>query len=373
MSFREHLGWHVPQEPWKVHEGTVLNRYGATDLYVGVEAERIYLLWREIEEMDRSVLDLPTGDPIHTQKTNESDTPLPDQEKEYVQVAFHPDLKESISGYADQYGVNQGVLLGYILREYYETDGWGYSIEAVGSPTPDSEGRVDEIPTSRREKKDLICERISATTNPDGNLHVDTLHETIGEIAGETVVDDYLPDILDRLGFVHHPYTNLLFIHESRLEDLGVSPTAPSIERKPYSALNRQEKIKGIKETLKCTGAGMTVSEIHTELFDGNGSDSHIRQLVHAVAEANSFVYRETPGGSKVLRAVGVSRSASPDPESEPEVEAEVESAPFEDVDRQRRETVESEAAAEMDALMNAAATLDGEQAATDGGADQPE
>lgn len=227
---------------------------------------------------------------------------------------MHPEVKERLKIAASEYDENPGVLLGYILREYYETNGWGYSIEAVGQDTASAPGVVEDKPeepnpTSRREKKELICERVEP--DPNGTIRGGDLRDLIGEIAGETVVDDYLPSILDRLAYVHHPKIYGLYIPQDDLTDYGLTTDDPAIDRKPYEALDRSEKIEGMKEKLRRGNVGLSVRQIHEQVFDGNGSTSHIRQLVHTVAESDGFAYRKTPGGKKVLRWVGSSAPAA--------------------------------------------------------------
>lgn len=145
-----------------------------------------------------------------------------------MQVRFHPDIADRLRGYAKKYDVNNGVLLGYILREYYETDGWGYSIEAVGSDSVE-----DRTPTTRSEKLTSICEQIDTSGN--GDLLATDVREVIADVAGPTVVDGangYLSDVLDRLGYVYHPHVAHLFVPEDLVEEnFRISPDAPAYQR----------------------------------------------------------------------------------------------------------------------------------------------
>lgn len=372
MSFRKHLGWCVPQESWAVHKQTVSDRYGVTDLYAGIEAERIVLLWFEIEETDPSDLDLPTGTPAHTQKKKNSGTPLSEQEKEYVQVRFHPEIKERLSIAASEYDVNQGVLLGYVLREYYETDGWGRSIEAVGSDPSEPES-TKEIPYGESEKADWIAEQIE----PTDEILADDIREVIEEAGAASRVSHYLPLVLDRLGYVHHPNVEGIHIPQEALDErFGVSPTDPAFYRKPWSALSRSERIEGLEMELEDLGQPRTVSQIHDEIFGGEGSRNYIRDLANTVADSDGYEYKTSVGGTKRLRHIGSrsrshSRSRSdPEGESEPEPEQEPTANDSEQEQERNRKEIETEAADEMAALMNASPETDGGIAATDGGED---
>lgn len=311
MPVRDHLEWNVPRSPWERHERRVLDRIGFTDLYAGIEAERIARLWLELEDTGATPRAGHTGTPLHTQKKKESDTPLADQEKTKVQARFLPDIKERLKIAASEYEENPGVLLGYILREYYETGGWGYSIEAVDSPTSTIQEDEEPVPYHVENKKDYICERVEP--DPNGTIHADDLRGLIAEVAGGSRVDDYLPDILDRLDYVHHPHIYGLYIPLDDLADYGLTIDDPAIDRKPYEALTRSEKIEGIKERLRSNGASMTVGRIHAGIFDGKGSTSHMRDLVSEISESDGFAYRSTPGGTKVLRyAPGKGNTTAP-------------------------------------------------------------
>lgn len=353
MPSRPQLKWNVPAGPWEVHERAVLEEHGYKDLYAGVEAERIVRLWFRFEEDGASPRPGHAGTPPHTQKTNGSSVPLEDQEKIIVGVRFHPGLKERLTDVADQYDVYPGVMLAYILREYYETDGWGYAPEAVGS---DLTSTADTEPSSRRERLTVICDRLYTAEN--GELLAEDIREVIADVAGPTVVDGpngYLSDVLDRIGYVHHPHVDHIYIAEEvRADQYGVSPDDPAIDRKPFSQLSRAEKIEGIEDYVSRSRRGFAVSKVHAEIFDGEGSTTHVRDLVHTVAEKDGFKYSTTISGSKkVLKGSRPSESEEQEDEDK--------------TDDETRPELEDEADAQMDALMNA------KSARTDGGQDEPE
>lgn len=364
MSVRVQLKWLVPRPSWELLERNALDKKGSLTLYAGIEVEQIADLWLAIEETDGSTLDLPTRDPPHTQKTNATDTPLSEEEKVEVHAGIHQDTKERLRLAADEYDVNPGVLLGYIIREYYETDGWGYSVEAVGTdPTP----TADTTPTSRCERLKVICDRLDTAENDD--LLADDVQEVIANVAGPSVVDGsngYLSDVLDRIGYVHHPDADHLYMSAERREELfGITPSDPPVERKPWSALDKSERVESIKDYLARTGKGMQVSAIHTEIFDGNGSMSYMRNLAQEVAASEPFDFRKTPGGKKILRCTGEYAPVHASPAADDQdKQADQEDEDETDGDRER---LEDETDAQMDALMNA------QPARTDGGQDEPE
>lgn len=361
MAVGDPLNWAVPKSSWERVESRIQGRYGRTRGYAGFELTRIADHWLLVEEIDDDVLNLPQSDSPHTQKTNDSRTRLEDEEKVTVSHRVHPDTKEQLSIAADQFDVNQGVLLGYVIREYYETDGWDYSLETLeeisngARPEPEPERRE---PTSRREKLDVICEQLAGSDD----LLESEIADVITEIAGQSVVHGthgYFDDVLDRLGYVHHPNADGIFIRESRLaERFDLSPADPAYDRKPYEALTKSERVEGLKLALQRAGYGMTVSTIHTDVFNGKGSKSYMRNLADEVADADGFEFRKTPGGKRILKWFGPSPEQS-DTHSASESD-EVDSNDEQDT----RDKIQEEAEENMTALMHA-------QAATDGGSDQ--
>lgn len=311
MTFREQLKWNVPRSPWEHHEQRTLDRYGTKRLYVGIEAERIARLWLTFEETDATPRAGHTGAALKKSKRT-SETPLAEQEKIEVHRDFHWETKERLGVHAKRYDVNQGVLLGYILREYYETDGWGYGIEAIESDrrgVPD-EDEEPEIPYYESDKIEWIAQRVEPDAN--GRIHGENIRELIEEVGAASRTAFYRSAVLDRLGYVHHPEDYGLYISpEKRWGEFGIGEDDPAIERKPYEALTRDEKIEGIKTVLQRKGGVLSANEIHGQLFDGNGSVTHMRNLAQDVANAPGFTYRSTSGGTKVLRAIGPGAKAN--------------------------------------------------------------
>lgn len=312
MTFRGQLKWNVPRSPWEQHEKRILNKFGTKHLYAGFEAERIARLWLCLEDTGTAPRAGHTGTPLQTKKKKDSDTPLSEQEKIEVHRGFHPETKERLSIYASRYDVNEGVLLGYILREYYETDGWGYGIEAVGSDRKGAadENAAEEIPYHESDKKNWICDQLEP--DPNGTIHGDDICELIRMAGAESRIDHYLPDVLDRIDYIHHPKVYGLYIPRDQLAEYSLTSDDPAIYRKPYEALDRTEKIDGLKDALQGMDGGMSAGQIHEELFDGNGSMNHIRDLVNTVKESPGFTYRKTPSGkTKILRYHKPSRSTA--------------------------------------------------------------
>lgn len=325
MGIGEPLNWSVPASSWERLESRIEDRYGRTRGYAGFELTKIADHWLLVEEIDDELLDLSNSATPHTQKTNESETPLENEEKVTVSHRIHPETKEQLSIAASRYDVNHGVLLGYIIREYYETDGWGYSLEALediangARPEPEA---TERAPQTRAEKLDVICDRVSALEREE--IRYDEIAEVITDVAGSTVVDGkngYLSDVLDRLDYVQHPRIEDFYCTIDRLEQQwDLTPDDPACDRKPVSTLTKQERIQAIKLHILRTGRGVTKKDIQTDVLDGEGSATYVRNLIDEIASTSGFDYSNTLGGQKVLTASHETRKAYRESVAEGEV-----------------------------------------------------
>lgn len=92
-----------------------------------------------------------------------------------------------------------------------------------------------EIPYRVSDKKDYICDHIEPDAN--GTIHREDLEALIERVAGGSRIDDYLPDVLDRLGHVHHPDVYGLYIPTGRCGRITGSATTT-----PRSIANRTKR-----------------------------------------------------------------------------------------------------------------------------------
>lgn len=362
MTFTTGLDWLVPAKEWERYCDHILDKWGDTTLYTGTEANhamRQYMDIDEFAEVEKEISDaLQTGRTTHTEKTNATTTPLSEQEKCRVQVAVHPPTKEAFSSFARSNGENPGVMFAYAIREYRSGGRLGRITEKLDQQDDQEQERN---PTTPAEKCEVIYDRIRDTIGLDGNIPEETLVETIGDVAGSSqpTIDKYLPDVLDALGLVYHPENADLYVHESRLEEMGVDPHAPPIDRKPAGVLNRDERIQGIKIELSRAKTAMSTSEIQSSVLDGAYSISHVRDLANEIANQDEFGFRNTAGGKKIL---GKSGSSTHQTRIQTSSQSTGSDHTQQD-DSDEREEITSDTAAEMDALMNA-------DVATDGGED---
>ncbi|ELY41162.1 hypothetical protein C497_01952 [Halalkalicoccus jeotgali B3] len=360
-------------------------KWGDIALYGGIiasQAMRQYMDIDEFAEVEKEISDtLQTGGPSEIEKTNATTTPLSEQEKCRVRVGVHPPTKEAFSSFARSNGENPGVMFAYAIREYREGGRLGRIAEKLEQQDDyEQEQEQERNPTTPAEKHEVICDRIRGTVGLDRNISEETLIEAIEDVAGSSqpTIDKYLPDVLDDLELVYHPDDADLYIHESRLEEVGarvgldIDPHSPPIDRKPAAVLDRDERIQGIKIALHRNARAMSVSEIQSSVLDGAWSWDHADELATEIANQDGFGFRDTKSKKKILgKSGGSSRQTRSQSSSQ---SSEIDStgsdhAQQDDHDQEgqddndERETITSDAAAEMDALMNA-------EVATDGGED---
>ncbi|KYH23906.1 hypothetical protein HAPAU_39850 [Halalkalicoccus paucihalophilus] len=112
----------------------------------------------------------------------------------------------------------------------------------------------------------------------------------------------------------------------------------------------------------------MSASEIQSSVLDGAYSTSHVGDLTHEIANQDGFRFRNTAGGKKIL---GESEGSTPQPRIQTasrstdsdHAQQDDQIRDQEQDDSDERVKITSDAAAEMDALINA-------EVATDGGKD---
>lgn len=104
---------------------------------------------------------------------------------------------------------------------------------------------------------------------------------------------------------MYHPENADLYIHESRLEEMGVDPHVPPIDRKPAAVLDRNERVQGIKIELFRARTAMSASKIQSSVLDGAYSISHVRDLTNEIDNQDGFGFRNTTGGKKILGKSG--------------------------------------------------------------------
>jgi hypothetical protein len=226
-----------------------------------------------------------------------------------VSCRVDPGLKARFAEYvkSDRHPADDtlGVALARALREYREGGRAQRCREKLERITDDAEALLKEVAgegdLSKPERQTIaICEQLGRPFSRGD------LTDAIECVAGGSppTIRDYTDRVLNRLDVVHHPENSDLFIPEEKArEEHGVDPDAPAVDRKPYDALSREEKIRGVQIELvrqAVSNGGkrrQDAATIQRDFFDGGApSDGHVRDLMRDAADADGFWIAERDG-----------------------------------------------------------------------------
>lgn len=175
-------------------------------------------------------------------------------------------------------------------------------------------------------------------------------HCTTAEEATDPTHRKYLDWVMDEFNLVENPDNDALFIAESK------APDGPAADHKAFGDLSQDEAVEGIQVILARSAqsstngkASVTSTVVREQYYDNDPSPGHTTQLIRRAAEGPGFTIKKR-NGELVLRVDldGVAPGV---------LETVANSTGSEGGD----ESVEDQASADMDALVNA-------QIATDGG-----
>jgi len=168
--------------------------------------------------------------------------------------------------------------------------------------------------------------------------------------------------VLDRLECVEHPNNPELYVPEDTAREMAEGtdapgPDAPAVERKPYPKLAREEKVHGVRVAAARRAARndgraqLDAAAMRTEVFDGEPSEGHARDLMRVAGQADGFEFGKHYGKDRLrcdLDAVA---------DRDVRADAGLTETDTEDADEQGdRDDVEEE----MEALANATPAADG-------------
>jgi hypothetical protein len=149
---------------------------------------------------------------------------------------------------------------------------------------------------SREKRRVAICHLLG------DQFTRDELDETIATVAGDSdpTLRDYREKILDRLDYTEHPANPDLLVPESEAREIASetaspSPDAPPIDRKDYADLTRAEKARGLRIALAREATRndgryrFDAEEVRRDVFDGQPSEGHARNLIDLAGDAEGF------------------------------------------------------------------------------------
>ena len=145
----------------------------------------------------------------------------------------------------------------------------------------------------------MICDRLGRQFTRE------ELNDAVEAVAGgsDPTVEEYTERVLNRRGAVPHPENLDRFVPEEDARDHGVDPDAPAVDREPYGALSRTERVRGVRIELarRATSNGgkrrVDATTIQRDFFDGGEpSDGHVRTPMRDAADADGFKTAERDG-----------------------------------------------------------------------------
>lgn len=285
------------------------------------------------------------------------------------------ELKEEFAIYVDENSEwGYGEALGRAMNAYRDggreqrladqLDAMTVAVEAVDVDAQDtdqgteSDDESESRPYSKEEKLEEIRRDLAEANRKDSAEEIQQLprkqivqaihrycSQEPDEPASDRTVNNYLGRIKEELELTDDPQNDVLLIKDDGMD-------GPAFEYKDFANLSTEERVEAVRVKLlqkadSGRGGQVSAADIQTEFFGGEPSDSVAHDLRNRAAEAEGFAVRTARDGVKTVRV------------NIPEVSDEslLDAAGL--VDHQ---ATEAEAAAEMDALMNA------QQVRTDGG-----
>lgn len=308
MTNRRDLDWFVPSDEWDRFLRYVESEYGETDGNVSREVERAIREWLDSDEfasveekVDRLVQAAGRTPSNLGEKKQTVDHPGGEEtERVYAYVA--EDLKEAFAVDARNAGEQPGTYLARALRAR-RNGGRSRRVEKkLGRILDDAEALLSEVDPDgdgmplRERRTVAICQRLGRQFTRD------ELDEAIAAVAGDSdpTLRTYREKVLDRLDNTTHPANADLFIPEDEARAIASgtdrpSPDAPAIDRKDYADLSRSEKGRGLRIALAREATRndgryrFDAEEIRRDVFDGQPSEGHARDLMDLAADAEGF------------------------------------------------------------------------------------
>lgn len=183
-------------------------------------------------------------------------------------------------------------------------------LERVADDAEDllAELNPDEDGLGIRERRTVaICNRLGEQFSRDD------LEDAIGAVAGSSdpTIQDYTDRVLERRGCVPHPNNPDLLVPESTARDIArdndiPGPDAPAYYWRSYGSLSRDEKVRGLRvelarRALSNNGRSQAdAATIRQDLFDGQPSEGHTRDLMDLATDADGFTTTSRHGAERL-------------------------------------------------------------------------
>lgn len=320
MTVHPKVGWRVATDEWERFLTYVRERCGETEGQLGLEVRRAMREWIDVDEfaavereVDRLVQAAGRTPSSVAEKKPSSDHPA-SEDTTLVQTRAPHDLKEEFAATAREQNERPGVYLARALRERRAGGRAQRVLAKLDRVSDDAEALLAEVDPqgdgdmSIRDRRTLaICRRLGE------QFPEDELKDAIGAVAGDSppTLREYRERVLDRLEYVEHPHNAELFVPEDTAREIAEGtdapgPDAPAVERKPYPKLAREEKIHGARvaavgRAARNDGrAQLDAAAVRIEVFDGQPSEGHARDLMRVAGQADGFEFGKRYGKDRL-------------------------------------------------------------------------
>jgi hypothetical protein len=317
---RVKVGWRVPSGEWDAFMDYVHAEHGETSGYVGHEVERAMREWIDrdafapVEALADRLVRAAGRTPANLSQKKSAVDPPTGNDTTTVQCRVDSDVKERFAHHArTKTDDRTGTVLARALRE--RRDGGRArrvreKLERVSDDAEDllAELNPDDGGLSIREQRTVaICNRLGEQFSRDD------LENAIRDqgLESEPTIRDYTDRVLERRGCVPHPNNPDLFVPESTAREIArdndvPGPDAPAYYRRSYGSLTRDEKVRGLRvelarRALSNNGRSQAdAATIRQDIFDGQPSEGHTRDLMDLAADADGFTTTSRHGAERL-------------------------------------------------------------------------
>ncbi|MFC5971494.1 hypothetical protein ACFPYI_09145 [Halomarina salina] len=319
------LNWSAPPE-WDRYLAAIEREYGASGTYAGVLLEQAWREYRDRHAAEDLADELLAALGRRAAAAREKNVP---ETRESVSgggrratVRIAPTVKDAMSAYAAETGAAKHEILRAVVCWYLGGGRIGHVTEKLETAVSDASERLtatpdSETPTvSATEKKRAWLASHLVTDDSSGGFTREQFGDALAAMpfdGGNTehMRTAHLDAVLDRLRYTAHPNNADLFVPceqaERFADDLGVDLDAPAIDRTPFSDLNTDERVHGLRVALARRAhehggkAALRTAAIRADVFDGTPAASTVRDLMERAARADGYT-TDTRDGSKRLR-----------------------------------------------------------------------
>lgn len=338
MSCREKLGWNVSASVFEDHRDWAREVYGETDGKYAVAVEdaiREFMhadRYAPVEEVVDDVLDALSHDG-GAKKREVEGHPVGGRTRT-VGHRVDTDLKAEFRRFArEELDVRPGVALSHALHEHYPYGGGRDrrtrlldKLDAIRSAV---EGRSA---TPGEETREAIVDRLGESFRLSEFVEA---AEAVGLSTRKYVIENYLPEILDRTETVPYPNNPRVFIPRTAVN----APENPNPANLPYYAMDYEEKrvalqVAGVRKAWSNGGRTRLTVEEGVDILSGEGSPLHktVRSVMREATKFDGFQFDDgdeqgllvnadaldTHGLDTVLAIAGEERRAERDDEDDP-------------------------------------------------------